>query len=230
MTYGDGNPSGSHGEADLDTVGHEVSHGVCAAEANLTYSGESGGLNEASSDILGTMVEFWVLGGAAGSTIPDSGSITVTASDGSPKIISANYKLFENSWAHAYPYEALRWMHKPSRDGASPDFYASSIGNLDVHYSSGVANHFFFLLAYGSALDPLTGPEASPTYNSEKLKGIGNDKAARIWYKALSDFMTSATNYSGARTATLSAASGLYGSGSAEYAAVDAAWTAVNVK
>ena len=30
-----------------------------ATEANLTYSGESGGLNESNSDIFGTMVEFF---------------------------------------------------------------------------------------------------------------------------------------------------------------------------
>ena len=226
MTYGDGNSSGSHGEADLDTCGHEVSHGVCAAEANLTYSGESGGLNEASSDILGTMVEFWVLGGATGSTIPAAGSITVGA-----KTVNANYKLFENSWNHTYPNDALRWMHKPSRDGISPDSWSSTLGKLDVHYSSGVANHFFFLLAHGSSIDSLTGPEASPLANNvASVTGIGNDKAARIWYKALTDYMTAGTNYAGARTATLSAAADLYGTSSVEYATVQTAWTAVTVQ
>jgi Zn-dependent metalloprotease len=41
--------------------------------------------------------------------------------------------------------------------------------------------------------------------------------------------MTSSTNYAGARTATLNAAKDLYGSGSTEYNAVAAAWSAVNV-
>jgi len=225
MTYGDGNSTGSHGEADLDTVGHEVSHGVCATEANLTYSGESGGLNEASSDILGTMVEFWVLGGASGSTIPNAaGSATTNGGK------YANYKLFENSWAHSYPNDALRWMHKPSRDGASPDAWSSTLGSLDVHYSSGVANHFFFLLAHGPSIDTLTGPEASPVVaGTTAPTPIGNDKAARIWYKALCDHMTSSTNYAGARKATLDAAALLYGSGSPEYNAVAAAWTCVGV-
>ncbi len=229
MTYGDGNSSGSHGEADLDTVGHEVSHGVCAAEANLTYSGESGGLNEASSDILGTMVEFWVLGGMPAGTIPGSPAGSTTANGGK----YANYKLFENSWAHAYPNDALRWMHKPSRDGASPDFWSSSLASLDVHYSSGVANHWFYLLAFGSGNDPYTDSkgETSPVYTGTTAPTpIGNDKAARIWYKALCDYMTSGTTYAGARTATLAAAAALYGSASAEYKAVGDAWTAVNVK
>ena len=36
-----------------------MSHGVTENTAGLTYSGESGGLNESTSDIFGTMVEFY---------------------------------------------------------------------------------------------------------------------------------------------------------------------------
>ena len=165
-------------------------------------------------------------GGASGSTIPNSAG---SASTNGGKF--ANYKMFENSWGHAYPNEALRWMHKPSRDGASPDFYSSTLGRLDVHYSSGVANHFFFLLAHGSQIDALSENEQSPMTNGvTSITGIGNDKAARIWYKALTAYFTSGTTYAGARTATLSAATALYGASSTEYATVNKAWLAVNVK
>jgi Zn-dependent metalloprotease len=41
--------------------------------------------------------------------------------------------------------------------------------------------------------------------------------------------MTSSTSYAGARTATLNATKDLYGQGSAQYNAVGAAWSAVNV-
>lgn len=61
------------------------------------------------------------------------------------------------------------------------------------------------------------------------LAGIGRDKASKIWYLALTAYMTSTTNYAGARSATLSAAAELYGNGSAEYNAVAAAWSAVSV-
>jgi Zn-dependent metalloprotease len=61
------------------------------------------------------------------------------------------------------------------------------------------------------------------------VAGIGNDKAARIWYRALTDFMTSSTNYGQARTAALNAASVLYGAGSTEYLATAAAFSAINV-
>ena len=220
MTYGDGQVGGSVGEADLDTAGHEMTHGVCAATANLQYRKEPGGLNEANSDIFGTLVEFYTLNGGAGAFIPSTPG---------PGPITANYKLFENSWGH--DGEPLRWMYQPSLDGRSPDFYSKTLGRLDVHYSSGVANHFFFLLAHGSQVDGLSDHLASPMTNGvTSITGIGNDKAGRIWYRALTVYMTKRTDYAGARVATLNAATDLFGAGSVEYATVNRAWLAVNVK
>jgi Zn-dependent metalloprotease len=62
------------------------------------------------------------------------------------------------------------------------------------------------------------------------LTGIGRAKAEKIWYRALTVYMTSSTNYVAARTATVAAAGDLYGLSAAEVSAVAAAWTAVNVK
>ncbi|MFE5007537.1 M4 family metallopeptidase, partial [Streptomyces sp. NPDC056696] len=58
MTYGDGEGNLKPLTA-IDVAGHEMTHGVTAATAGLNYSGESGGLNEATSDIFGTAVEFY---------------------------------------------------------------------------------------------------------------------------------------------------------------------------
>lgn len=59
------------------------------------------------------------------------------------------------------------------------------------------------------------------------MTGIGRAKAEKIWYRALTVYMTSSTSYAGARAATLSAAADL--AGSAEYNAVASAWSAVSV-
>jgi zinc metalloprotease ZmpA len=206
MTYGDG-ASNLHPLTSLDVAGHEMSHGVTSVTAKLTYSGESGGLNEATSDILGTGVEF----------------STANSSDVGDYLIGEKIDINGNG-------TPLRYMDKPSKDGASADYWSSSLGSKDVHYSSGPANHFFYLLSEGSGSKTINGVSYnSPTYNGSTVTGIGRDKALQIWYKALTTYMTSSTKYSGARTATLSAASALYGSSSAEYQAVAAAWTAVNV-
>ena len=58
MTYGDG-AGNTHPLVELDVAGHEMSHGVTENTAGLDYTGDAGGLNEATSDIFGTVVEFY---------------------------------------------------------------------------------------------------------------------------------------------------------------------------
>ncbi|MFE2586507.1 M4 family metallopeptidase [Streptomyces sp. NPDC059378] len=206
MTYGDGS-SNTHPLTSLDVAGPEMSHGVTSNTAGLNYSGESGGLNEATSDIFGTGVEFYAANSSDVGDYLIGEKINING-DGTP----------------------LRYMDKPSKDGGSADYWSSSVGSKDVHYSSGVANHFFYLLSEGSGAKTINGVSYnSPTYNGSTVTGIGRAAALQIWYKALTTYMTSTTNYKSARTATLSAASALYGSSSTQYAAVAAAWTAVNV-
>ncbi|MFC9095055.1 M4 family metallopeptidase [Streptomyces sp. NPDC057072] len=208
MTYGDGDGSTFGPLVALDVAGHEMSHGVTSKTAALTYSGESGGLNEATSDIFGTLVEWYA------NNSSDLG----------------DYLIGEKVVRSGFGQPALRFMDKPSKDGNSADCWSSSVGNLDVHYSSGVANHFAYLLAEGSGAKTLNGVSYnSPTCNGSTVTGIGRDKLGKIWYRALTVHMTSSTDYAGARTATLSAAKDLYGAGSTEYNAVAAAWTAVGV-
>ncbi len=209
MTFGDGGGS-YYPLVNLDVAGHEMSHGVTSRSANLTYSGESGGLNEATSDIFGTMVEWY----------------ENNANDTPDYLIGE--EIYVNNPAGT---KALRYMFKPSLDGASPDCYSSGIGNLDVHYSSGVANHAFYLMAEGATTP--AGFSVTPAQlvcnGNTAAGGIGRDAAQKVWYRALTVYMTSNTNYAGARTATLNAARDLYGSGSAQYNGVASAWSAVSV-
>ncbi len=216
MTFGDGdNGVTTNPLIALDVAGHEMSHGVTSRTAGLAYAGESGGLNEANSDIFGTMVEFYA-------NNPND---------------PADYLIGEKVYAHNPGTLALRYMFKPSLDGASPDCYSSNIGALNVHYSSGVANHFYYLLAEGAVVPAGFGAGTGANLTSASLvcngdtaiTGIGRADAQDIWYLALTGYMTSNTNYAGARAATLSAATDLYGAGSTQFNAVAAAWNAVGV-
>jgi hypothetical protein len=124
----------------------------------------------------------------------------------------------------------LRYMDKPSKDGGSADSWYSGVGNLDVHYSSGPANHMFYLLSEGSGTKVINGVTYnSPTSDGVAVTGIGRAAALQIWYKALTTYMTSSTNYAGARTAALNAAAALYGTNSAQYAGVGNAFAGINV-
>ncbi|MFD6550621.1 M4 family metallopeptidase, partial [Streptomyces sp. NPDC058398] len=206
MTYGDG-ASNTHPLTALDVAAHEMSHGVTAATANLTYSGESGGLNEATSDIFAAAVEFH---SNLAADVPDYlvGEKIDIRGTGAP----------------------LRYMDKPSRDGSSRDYWDSSLGGIDVHYSSGPANHFFYLLSEGSGAKTVNGVSYdSPTHDGLPVAGIGIENAAAIWYRALTTYMTSTTDYAGARTATLHAAGDLFGAYSPTYLAVADAWAGINV-
>ncbi len=198
MVYGDGDGLNSNSLTTLDIAGHELTHGVTQYEANLTYSGESGGLNESMSDVFGSMVERSVLGAA-----------------------TDNWWLGEDTWTPGTSGDALRYMDDPQDDGVSYGYYFSGIGSTDVHYSSGVGNLAFYLLAQGGS-----HPRGTST---TVVTGIGADDAADIWYLALTSYMTSSTNYSGARTATLAAAGALFGTTSTQYTQVGNAWTAVGV-
>ncbi|MEU2714932.1 M4 family metallopeptidase [Streptomyces sp. NPDC007205] len=206
MTYGDGSGNNDPLTA-LDVAGHEMSHGVTANTAGLDYSDESGGLNEATSDIMGTGVEFYANNSTDVGDYLIGEKINING-DGSP----------------------LRYMDKPSKDGSSADSWYSGVGNLDVHYSSGVANHFFYLLSEGSGAKVINGVSYnSPTADGLPVTGIGRDKTLQIWYRALTTKWTSTTDYAGARTGTLAAAGELYGTSSAEYKAVQDAWAGVGV-
>ncbi|WP_306321752.1 MULTISPECIES: M4 family metallopeptidase [unclassified Streptomyces] len=208
MTYGDGDGKTLGPLVALDVTAHEMSHGVTSSTAALTYSGESGGLNEATSDIFGTLVEFHARG----------------ASD------PGDWLIGEKIARPGLKQKALRYMDKPSRDGKSANCWDPNVGSLDVHYSSGVANHFAYLLAEGSGAKTIGGVrQDSPTCNGSRLTGIGKAALGKIWYRALTVYMTSSTDYKGARTATLKAAKDLYGADGKEYAAVAAAWSAVSV-
>ncbi|MFG2893159.1 M4 family metallopeptidase [Streptomyces sp. NPDC048248] len=206
MTYGDGSGNAAP-LTSIDVAAHEMTHGVTAATANLTYSGESGGLNEGTSDIFAAAVEFNANNSSDVGDYLVGEKIDING-DGTP----------------------LRYMDKPSKDGASKDYWYSGIGNVDVHYSSGVANHFFYLLAEGSGAKDINGVHYdSPTYDNLPVPGIGRANAEKIWFKALSQYMSANTNYAAARTATLSAAADLFGQGSATYNTVANTWAAVNV-
>ncbi|MFJ2174977.1 M4 family metallopeptidase [Streptomyces sp. NPDC087851] len=206
MTYGDGSGN-ARPLTSIDVAAHEMSHGVTANTAGLVYSGESGGLNEATSDIFAAAVEFY----------------SDTASDPGDYLVGEKININGNG-------TPLRYMDQPSKDGASKDYWYSGIGGVDVHYSSGPANHFFYLLSEGSGAKTVNGVSYnSPTSDGLPVTGIGRDKAEQIWFKALSTKFTSTTNYAAARTGTLAVAGELYGTTSAEYTAVQNAWAGIAV-
>ncbi|MDI3286870.1 M4 family metallopeptidase [Polyangium sp. 15x6] len=200
MVYGDGDGVTSSSLAhSMDVTAHELTHAVTGSESNLTYSGESGGLNEAMSDIFGAVCEWY-----------RDGQVV----NGKTWIVG------DEVWTPAIPGDGLRYMANPAQDGESLDFYNSSAGSADVHLSSGIANLAFYLLSQGG-----THPQGKSSVN---VTGIGILKAARVFYKANVDILTSSSSFLDAKNATVQAATQL-GFTQAEIDSVTKAWDAVGV-
>jgi Zn-dependent metalloprotease len=140
-------------------IGHEMGHGVTAATSNLTYSGESGGLNESSSDIGGESGGSLCARRRHRRVIPAGGNDWMLG-----KEISKNG-------------QPLRWMYKPSKDGSSPDAWSTSLKRLDVHYSSGPNNRMFYFLAQGSKADATSDYYSKYLVKSpQAMTGIGTTR------------------------------------------------------
>ncbi|MEG9295841.1 M4 family metallopeptidase [Mangrovibacillus sp. Mu-81] len=200
MVYGDGD-----GEfmvplsAGLDVAAHEMAHGVTSNSANLQYRNQSGALNEAFSDIFGALID------------------------------DENWEMGEDIMAPAAKEsgrESLRSLSDPSKypvkadygpygngDGMYPsnmdEFYDLPL-NLDnggVHINSSIINHAAYLTA----------------------QEIGREKLGKIYYRALTTYLTSTSDFSAARQAIIQSAVDLYGEGSAEAARAAGGFDAVGI-
>ncbi|MGW3208447.1 M4 family metallopeptidase [Streptomyces sp. NPDC001135] len=200
----------------LDVTGHELTHGVVDATAKLEPTrvdadgnqfGEPGALNESLADIFGSNVEFYAK----------------NAKDTPDYLIGEKLGLAQ---------KFLRRLDHPSLDKleGTIDYWSPNVYDAEVHAGSGVSSHAYYLLAEGSGKKTINGVNYdSPTYHHATVKGIGRTKATAIFYRALTRYMVSTTDFHDARIATLKAAKDLYGANSTEYKTVDKAWAAVNV-
>ncbi|MBD1558555.1 PKD domain-containing protein [Vibrio sp. S9_S30] len=124
MTFGDG-ATRFYPLVSLDVVAHEVSHGFTQQNSNLEYKNQSGGMNEAFSDISAAAAVYYHTG-------------------------SFNWKIGDEIFKGA---GSMRYMNTPSLDGKSIDHAKDYYQGLNVHYSSGVYNRAFYLLANTSGWD-----------------------------------------------------------------------------
>ncbi|ABL99408.1 Neutral metalloproteinase [Shewanella amazonensis] len=146
MSFGDG-ASYFYPLVSLDVSAHEVSHGFTEQNSGLEYSAQSGGMNEAFSDMAGEAAEFFMRG--------------------------------SNDWMVGHDIfkgnGALRYMDDPTKDGRSIGHASDYTSGMDVHYSSGVYNKAFYLLA--------------------KKNGWDTRKAFEVFVLANQHYWTATSNY-----------------------------------
>ncbi|MDQ2795540.1 MAG: M4 family metallopeptidase, partial [Bacteroidota bacterium] len=176
----------------------------------LTYSGESGAMNEGLSDIWGASIESYAVNTLG--------------------VVSGGVKA-KSTWLIGEEIDkqqaALRSMSDPKSLG-QPAYYKGQYwytGTADqggVHTNSGVLNHWYYILTVGKS----GTNEGGGVY---AVTGVGLDAAAKITYRMESVYMTASSTYAQARTYSIQAATDLYGAGSAQVTAVTNAWFAVGV-
>ncbi|PGS52022.1 M4 family metallopeptidase [Bacillus sp. AFS041924] len=188
MLYGDGDGirygSMSGG---LDVTGHEMTHGVVEHTADLTYENESGAINESLADIFGeftqqytTGVTEWELGEDITTPNTPNDGGLRSMSDPASKKVSTSYM--------------------PS--GHYPDTYQDRyIGELDnggVHINSGINNKAAYLITNGG------------TNNGYTITKLGRGTAEKIYYRALTNYLTASSGFKEMREAAIQASRDLY--------------------
>jgi bacillolysin len=210
MTYGDGASTFKPLTA-MDVCGHEIGHAVCEKTANLTYQNESGAMNEGFSDIWGACVEA-----RAVTTYGLTGKSTWLIGE---EIMKAGGALRSMSSPNTYgqpdTYKGTYWKATTSSPTSGNDYGG-------VHTNSGVLNYWFYLLSQG-------GSGTNDIGSAYSVTGVGIDAAAKIAYRTESVYLTASSTFANARAGAISAATDLYGAGSAQVTAVTNAWYAVGV-
>jgi bacillolysin len=204
MTYGDGASTFKPLTA-LDVCGHEIGHAVCEKTANLTYSNESGAMNEGLSDIWGASVEKYTVDKYA-----LTGKSTYLIGE---EIMKAGGALRSMSSPNTYSQPAY---YKGSY------WYTGTADNGGVHTNSGVLNYWYYLISAGKTGTNEKGASFSVT-------GIGLTDAAKITFRMESVYMTASSTYANARTYSIQAATDLFGATSTQTQSVTNAWAAVGI-
>ena len=203
MVFGDGDGKlFNRFTISVDVIGHELTHGVTQDEAQLTYSNQSGALNESISDVFGSLIKQF--------------SLKQTADQ-------ADWLIGAGLLAKGVSGVALRSMKAPGTAYDDPvlgkdpqpahmrNFVHTIEDNGGVHINSGIPNRAFYLVAAA-------------------LGGHAWEKAGKIWYQTLTDKrLKHSANFAAFAQLTADNAAKLYGMSGVEHKAVHDAWATVGV-
>jgi Zn-dependent metalloprotease len=198
-----------------DIMAHELTHGVTEFTANLIYQNQSGQLNEAISDIFGELVDLF--NGDAAFPGPPAGPLYWPSHPTGPGTDTPNNPRTTCSTGATAFADGYRWLigedcsagvfrdmwnpvcyNSPDRANSPLQTCAASDSG-GVHSGSGVANHAFAIMTDGKS------------FNGQTVTGIGPIKAGAVWYRALTTYLTVASDFQDAYAALNQAAADLVG-------------------
>ncbi|MFT3695989.1 MAG: M4 family metallopeptidase [Kofleriaceae bacterium] len=213
-----GGSGACHDMTRLDIVGHEFTHGVTHHTSDLDSGGESGGMDEAISDIMGNWIEsFWYGEGQGLGVLRDNAKTYREGEEAfdtsyirnmcNPQLernSAGTYSYCTDHTNHACPYSQLQ----NSIDDAGED----------VHHVAGIGDLAICLIARGGPHPQGLFPVTSP--------GVGYEMAANLTYQADRDYLSSDSDYLDWRTGMEQASTGWIAN---VKTAVGCGWFAVGV-
>jgi Zn-dependent metalloprotease len=171
-----------------DVTGHELTHGVNGSESHLFYYYQSGALDEAIADVFGELFDLSTPSfPTAGDKPTDRWKIGEDSSIGTIRNMSDPPKFGQPDRTGSG-----NWFYEPEADLASGD-------NGGVHENSGVGGKAAFLITDGAS------------FNGQTISGLGIEKALQIHYDAITNLLTSASDYQDYGNALRQACSDLVG-------------------
>lgn len=208
MVYGDGDEDQPAAQRlfnrftiAIDIIAHELTHGVTEYEAKLNYFTQSGALNESMSDVFGSLVKQYQRNQTAAEAdwIIGEGLFTSNVQGVGIRSLKAPGTAYNDPV-----------LGKDPQPGHMKDYVNTVEDNGGVHINSGIPNRAFYVTAL-------------------EIGGYAWEKAGNIWYIALRDKLTAASDFQQAADLTFQVAGQLYGAGGAEQLAVQKGWAAVGI-
>jgi len=209
--FGDGDLAASPPPMDLETVAHEIGHGLWYSfiDSEGGDESEADGISQGNADIFASLVEFYYL-----------------ASKGRGTLITD----VEAAWNFRD-----RMVNPPSVSfrpaGGSPQpglaYWTPNVPAQEEHAVGALYGHLFVLLARGASSIPLS--PLSSRFFEKGSAGLGVQGAAELWYVATTAYLSDEPNFFDLRNAYLQAASVLHGEGSTAYNIVLNAFAAVGL-
>lgn len=208
LYFGDSNRPGGTMCA-MDVVGHEYGHAVMYETADVGHGvGESGGLNEANSDIWGILARIYFLKGGFASNASTLPSTTFNEAD--------------DFWQLGIDIGGMRSLFNPAIK-----YWTSSLDNTEEHSAAGPMDRAFYFLSHGSRPDV-----TSRTWSHSLpwgMTGLGNDTAATIWMRTVTHHLQSGDMYLDARGRTIDAVRDVFTMHGEEEKAVRNAFAGIDV-
>lgn len=185
----------------LETLAHELAHGIIQYESGLDYQDQPGALNESLADVFASLVKQY---------------------HRNQDVDAADWLIGSDVLAPGVQGAGLRSLKEPGSayDDAilGKDPQVANLRNYvkvnedrgGVHINSGIPNRAFYLVA-------------------KQLGGYAWEEAGQIWYDSLRRFRRE-TDFQEAATITFQVVGDLYGAGSSQQQAVKNAWEEVGVR